>query len=152
MALLGSTVDPRLFVQDYSGFTRAAEIQAQGMSNLGGQIAGGIEKYGEMKKQSSALSGQIKGVETQIDSAINLFPEMADQLGALKLSISDPSKSLTERAAEASSYGDFITNSLNMMKTKSAMELAREREARMGASAGAGGAGADPSANAPIVW
>ena len=39
-----------------------------------------------------------------------------------------------------------------MMKTKSAMEMAREREARMGASAGAGVTGAAPSANAPIVW
>ncbi len=142
MALLGSSVDPRLFVQDYSGFTRAADIQAQGMQNLGSQIAGSIEKYGEAKKQNSALLGQIKGVETQIDSAMNLFPEMKDQLGAFKLSISDPNKSLTERAAEASSYGELITNSLNMMKTKSAMEMARERESRIGANAaGASSAG-----------
>ena len=42
MALLGSSVDPRLFMQDYSGFVRAAETQAQGMQNLGAGIAKGI--------------------------------------------------------------------------------------------------------------
>ena len=50
MALLGSSVDPRLFVQDYSGFTRAAEIQAQGMQNLGAAIGQGIKDFGEARQ------------------------------------------------------------------------------------------------------
>jgi len=37
MALLGQSINPALFVQDYSGFTKAAGIQAQGMQNLGQQ-------------------------------------------------------------------------------------------------------------------
>jgi hypothetical protein len=51
MALLGSSVDPRLFMQDYSGFTRAAEIQAQGMQNLGAGIGKAAMQVGDYFKQ-----------------------------------------------------------------------------------------------------
>ena len=136
MALLGSSVDPRLFLQDYSGFVRAAETQAQGVQNLGAGIAKGIEQYGAIKKENAQLTGQIKGIEKQIDSAINLFPERKGELESMKISINDPSKSLIERYGEATTYNDLISNTLNMMKAQTSMGLARQREARMAASAG----------------
>ena len=141
MALLGSSVDPRLFMQDYSGFARAAEIQAQGMQNLGAGIAKGIEQYGAIKKENAQLTGQIKGIEKQIDSAINLFPERKNELEAIKISINDPNKSLIERYGEATTYNDLISNTLNMMKAQTSMGIAKQREARMGASGGGASSG-----------
>lgn len=141
MALLGSSVDPRLFMQDYSGFTRAAETQAQGMQNLGAGIAKGIEQYGAIKKENAQLTGQIKGIEKQIDSAINLFPERKGELEAIKISINDPNKSLIERYGEATTYNDLISNTLNMMKAQTSMGIAKQREARMGASGGGASSG-----------
>ena len=49
----GSQIDPRLMQMDYSGFTNAANIQAQSLANLGEQIGGAIEAYG-IKKEKKA--------------------------------------------------------------------------------------------------
>ena len=53
----GTQVDPRLMQADYSGFARAAEIQAQGMANLGEQIGNAITKYAvnKQKKEDKKL-------------------------------------------------------------------------------------------------
>jgi hypothetical protein len=77
MALLGSSVDPRLFIQDYSGFTRAAEIQAQGTQNLGAAIGQGIKDYGEIVGERKKTDAQIKADDVSIESAIKL----GDSLG-----------------------------------------------------------------------
>ena len=77
MALLGSSVDPRLFMQDYSGFTRAADIQAQGMQNLGAAIGQGIKDYGEIVGERKKTDAQIKADDVSIESAIKL----GDSLG-----------------------------------------------------------------------
>ena len=77
MALLGSSVDPRLFMQDYSGFTRAAEIQAQGMQNLGAAIGQGIKDFGEAREERKKLDAQVKADDVSIESAIKL----GDSLG-----------------------------------------------------------------------
>ena len=39
---VGTRVDPRLGALDFSGFTNAANIQAQGIMNLGATIGGAI--------------------------------------------------------------------------------------------------------------
>lgn len=137
--MLGAGVDPRLFSYDFSGAYRIGENYAKGIAGLSESISKGIEGYQEVKKENSALTGQIKGIEKQIDSAINLFPEMTSQLEQAKISINDPDRPLRERAAEASTYGDYISNTLNMMKTQTQLGIARQREARMAASSGGGG-------------
>ena len=57
MALLGSSVDPSLFSNDYSGFAQAGAVQGQSYANLGQNIGEGISKavdmYQESKKQSN---------------------------------------------------------------------------------------------------
>ena len=53
----GTRVDPRLMQADYSGFARAAEIQAQSMANLGEQIGNAVTKYAvnKQKKEDKKL-------------------------------------------------------------------------------------------------
>jgi len=50
----GSTIRPELANADYSGFARAAEIQASALANLGKQIGEGFEKYQENKQVTAA--------------------------------------------------------------------------------------------------
>ena len=138
MALLGSSVDPRLFLQDYSGFTRAAEIQAQGMQNLGASIGGTIEQVGDYFKQQGEKKKLIKQSDVQIDAALKLFPELAPSLQSYRDAIKDENVPLDERAFIAASTSDMINNSLNMMKAQTSISIAKQREARMGASAGSG--------------
>jgi hypothetical protein len=47
----GTRVDPRLMQADYSGFARAAQIQAQSMANLGEQIGKAVTKYAVNKQK-----------------------------------------------------------------------------------------------------
>ena len=132
MALLGSTVDPRLFVQDYSGFTRAADIQAQSMANLGGQIAGGIERYGEQKQERKKLEAGIKATVTGIESAI----KMGESLGIRDIKssltpyldkINDPNVSPIEAAAYAKEASNTISNALGFGMKANEMGIEKAR-------------------------
>ena len=142
MALFGGDVKTIPYQSpDYSGSVEAA----RGLAMAGAQgVAGGVAQVADYFKQQGEKKKLIKQSDIQIDAALKLFPEMSSVLQPYKDQIRDENVSLDERSFIASQTGDFITNSLNMMKTKSAMELAREREARMGANAaGAGGSGSE---------
>ena len=115
--MLGSGINPESFKQDYSGFTRAAEMQAQGLSNLGGSIAGAIKDYGQAKQERKKLDAGIKATITGIESAI----KMGDSLGIdVKSSltpyldkINDPNVTPIEAAAYAQEASSAINNILN---------------------------------------
>ena len=131
MALLGSSVDPRLFIQDYSGFTRAADIQGQSMQNLGSDIGSTIkgvaEEYTNKKKESSQINALKKSAESRIDSVLNLFgdkiPGLAEQLQSQKAMFNDPNVSLYEQGLNASSVSGEIDNLLNMFLQKQQMDI-----------------------------
>ena len=55
----GSTIRPELGNADYSGFARAAEIQANTLAQLGATIGGAIQVAGEKKKEK-ALNKQAQ--------------------------------------------------------------------------------------------
>jgi hypothetical protein len=55
----GSTIRPELGNADYSGFARAAEIQANSLAQLGATIGSAIQVAGEKKKEK-ALSKQAQ--------------------------------------------------------------------------------------------
>jgi hypothetical protein len=99
--MLGAGIDARLGLQDYSGFTNAAAIQAQGMQNLGASIGQAVEAYQANKKQASQMSAQAKASENFLTSAKTVFgntnPELSTMIdNALAIS-SDPKMSLTEK-------------------------------------------------------
>lgn len=138
MALLGSTVDPRLFVQDYSGFTRAADIQAQSMANLGSQIAGGIERYGEQKQERKKLDAGIKATVTGIESAIkmgeSLGIDVKSSLTPYLDKINDPNVSPIEAAAYAKEASNTISNVLNFGMKANEIGLEKERYSQASAA------------------
>jgi hypothetical protein len=131
MALLGSTIDPRLFVQDYSGFTRAADIQAEGMANLGSQIAGGIKKYGEAKAERKKLEAGTKAAVTGIESAIkmgeSLGIDVKSSLTPYLDKINDPNVSPIEAAAYAQQASNAITNVLSFGMKANELGVEKER-------------------------
>ena len=58
----GTRVDPRLMQADYSGFARAAQINAQALANLGAQIGEGIEKYQKNKQITATSLAQLEAI------------------------------------------------------------------------------------------
>lgn len=157
MALLGSSVDPRLFVQDYSGFARAAEIQGQGMANLGKGIAQGIEQFQELKKQGNLFSAQKKVDASYIDSAINLFkdkdPNRAAQLQAERSMMDDPSLSLKQQVLMGKSLRQAISDDIDLGYKAARMFKAQEQGGgSRSASSGGGGGSATGGGAANEGW
>jgi len=148
--ILGAGVDPRMFVQDYSGFTRAAEIQAQGMQNLGQGIAKGITQVGDYFKQQGEKKKQVKMASTQIDAALKLMPELTPILGDVGNRLKDEDVSLTDRFADASIVGDLIQNSMSARMNQQMMNL-RQQKFAASQGGGGGGGGKDSSNTNPFT-
>jgi len=117
MALLGASIDPSLFRQDYSGFVNAANTNANAMAGLGQTIAGGIERYGEEKQNRKKLDASIKASVTGIESAIkmgkSLGIDIESSLSPYLQKINDPNISPIEAAAYAKEASNSISNVLN---------------------------------------
>ena len=125
--MLGAGVDPRMFVQDYSGFTRAAEIQAQGMQNLGQGIAQGITQVGDYFKQQGEKKKLVKQSSLQIDAALQLFPDLAPSLQSVKERMRDENIPLADRAAEAEVVANLINMGVGEMRNRSNMSIQQEQ-------------------------
>ncbi len=67
----GSTIRPELGNADYSGFARAAEIQANTLAQLGSAIGGAIEKHQE--KKAKKLEEQVS-----LNALKSLYPQLDD--------------------------------------------------------------------------
>jgi hypothetical protein len=123
---------------DYSG--AAAAAGAAGASPYKA-ISGIVDQAGDYFKKQKEDKNVIKQSGVQIDAALKLFPEMASVLQPYSDQLRDENIPLSERSFMASETSNYINNALNMMKTQTSMGLARQREARMGASAGGGASG-----------
>ena len=144
--ILGAGVDPRMFVQDYSGFTRAAEIQAQGMQNLGQGIAKGIEQFQELKKQGNLFAAEKKSDASYIDNAINLFkdkdPGKVAQLQADRIMMDNPSLSLEQQVMIGKSLRTSVSDYLDLgYKGARMFNVQNKAYGSGGASQGGGGGG-----------
>lgn len=125
--MLGAGVDPRMFVQDYSGFTRAAEIQAQGMQNLGTAIGNIAGQVGDYFKQQGEKKKLVKQSSLQIDAALQLFPDLAPSLQSVKERMRDENIPLSDRAAEAEVVANLINMGVGEMRNRSNMSIQQEQ-------------------------
>ncbi len=125
--MLGAGVDPRMFVQDYSGFTRAAEIQAQGMQNLGTAIGNVAGQVGDYFKQQGEKKKLVKQSSLQIDAALQLFPDLAPSLQSVKERMRDENIPLADRAAEAEVVANLINMGVGEMRNRSNMSFQQEQ-------------------------
>lgn len=123
MALIGSSIDPRMFVQDYSGFQNAAAIRAAGMMNFGNQIGGAIKDYGEQQKEAKA--GIAKG-KAALEFAKTINPGLADKIDILAKQFQDPSKSQVELAAIGNQMGDHVAAMLGEQRFQQEFGLRKQ--------------------------
>ena len=116
--MLGAGVDPRMFVQDYSGFTRAAEIQAQGMQNLGATIGQGIKDFSEARQERKKIDAEIKATSAGIESAIKMGKDLGIDIGGylspIQAKINDPNTSPAEALALGRTAAQGISNAFTL--------------------------------------
>ena len=123
MAIIAGQINPSLYaLPDYSGVTRAAEMQVRNMANIGDQIAGTIDKYGEMKKQQAEQNRQVKQAENIGNLIIKTMPEYADMIKPSLVVLADQNIPLADRVTEALNITEGFKTRLNLEGLK------RERE------------------------
>ena len=105
MALLGASINPSLFRQDYSGFVNAANTNANAIAGLGQTIANTATDYFKDQNDKKKV---LKQSSTQIDAAIKLYPELQGAFAPILDNLRDENISLNERFASASATPGLI--------------------------------------------
>jgi hypothetical protein len=119
----GSRIRPELGNADYSGFARAAEIQANTLAQLGSAIGGAIEKHQEkkIKKQEEQVS---------LQALKSLFPQLDDDTAKAVVrdeAVRDLFKS-TLRSEQASPISPAALKSADTMLTEAGFEYNPETQ------------------------
>ena len=102
---LGEGMDPRLFVQDYTGYADAAKIQSAGMMNMTDSISNAITDYAKERKD---LNAKVKAGDFMLKYAEMEYPEKKEQFAALRNEMANPALSKAEQAAMADSITGMI--------------------------------------------
>lgn len=102
---LGEGIDPRLFVQDFSGYADAAKMQASGLINMTDSISNAITDYAHERKD---LDGKVKSGEFMLKYAEMEYPGQKEQFAALRNEMANPALSKHEQAAMADSITSMI--------------------------------------------
>tara|TARA_R110000868_G_scaffold400445_1_gene674951 strand:+ start:2580 stop:3005 length:426 start_codon:yes stop_codon:yes gene_type:complete len=136
--LLGSTIDPRLIVQDYSGIAKAGETQGQMYAQLGKDIGGAISNVSQMSQQNKQMQGQVDAASKGYESLAKAFPDQAEFFSTQAQGLNDPNTSLAEKIGALSSGSNMFGSFLQMNAAEQARRLAMMRFE----SSGGGG---DPS-------
>ena len=135
--MLGSGINPESFKQDYSGFTRAAEKQAQGIAGLGASIGGAIKDFGEAskerKKEQAEQNKQIKQAENIGKLIVQSMPEYSDMINPSLNIISDQNIPLSDRVIEALNITEGFKTRLDLegIKKEREMDAMRMQKMRM---------------------
>jgi hypothetical protein len=142
MALLGASIDPSLFRQDYSGFVNAAKIEAGAMAGLGQNIASLADMYKEKKKENKAMEDEIKTADTIAGILESKMPDAFPGVTETRMTLNDGNLSLAERFAAAKTLKSMLSTGSQLHQ----MDLQQQRfnMAQSQAAQSASSAGANP--------
>lgn len=143
--IIGSTIDPSLLVNDYSGFANAGAIRGQATAQLGKDLAGAAMTGMSMYKDMKAQEGQANAFGKSMDSMSKAFPDQAGMFEEAKMNVLDPNASLIDRVARMNQFKETF-GMINQQKLLNAQ--AQYYGARSAAAGAAGGGGTNKAADA----
>ena len=130
MALLGSSIDPSLFSNDYSGFAQAGAIQGQSYAQLGKDIGGAISSAAQIGQQNKQMEGQVAAAEKGYESMAKAFPEQAGFFQTQAEGMRDPNISLAEKIGRLSSGQQLFGNMMQAQQMQNAQQAQQSVAAR----------------------
>ena len=136
MALLGSSIDPSLFANDYSGFARAGEIQGQMYAQMGKDIGGAIQGAAQMSRQNKQMEGQVKAAKKGYESMAKAFPDQAEMFQSQAQLLDDPNISLADKIGQLSAGQQLLNNTVTLQSAIGAQKLL---DYKLGGGASGGG-------------
>jgi len=125
--MLGAGIDPRMFVQDYSGFARAGAIQGQGMAQLGADIGDIGKQFGEFKKQQAEQEKQVKSAELVAKAISDSFPSLAPMAQEAMFILGDKNNPLSDRLAAAQAIETSLKIGSGLLAQQAEQGLAERR-------------------------
>jgi hypothetical protein len=125
MAIIGGQINPANYPQpNYSGVIQSAQMQAQGLSNIGKSIGGAIENYGKVREERKKIDAETKASRAGIESAIKLGDalgfnvkggfDVKGMLSPVLDQMDDPNTTPMEAAALGREASSQIANVLNL--------------------------------------
>jgi hypothetical protein len=140
--IIGQSINPSLFVNDYSGFANAGAIQGQATAQMGKDIGDAATTGMAMFKEMKAQEGQTNAFGKSMDAMAKAFPNQADMFQGAKMDVMDPNASLIERVSRMNQFQQTI----QMVQQQQTMNMNQEYKnyqmSGAGAAGAAGGAGA----------
>jgi len=127
MAILGSSIDPRLQLQDYSGFVNAAKMQAQGLAGIGQQISQAADQYKQYKQEQKEAEKRIKSAEVTGNAIAQLIPDLKGTIGTAIEKLRDQNIPLYERDAVAQSMNSILNLGVAEIRGRAEIGLKREQ-------------------------
>lgn len=135
MALISGQINPANYPQpDYSGVVNSAQMQAQGLANIGSSIAGVIKDYGQAKQEQKKVDAYNKASAKSIEAAITLGDSYgitgAEQtLRPFLSAYNDSNLSPIEKAAMLDEGKAMIPNLFGRFDKSQAMAIENARNA-----------------------
>lgn len=136
--LIGQSIRPELFVNDYSGFANAGAIKGQATAQLGKDIAGAVSSGADIYKGMKEYEGKTNAFGKSMDAMAKAFPEQAEMFNSAKMDVMDPNASLIERVSR-------MNQSLETLKMAQAQQMLNAQAQYYGARTSAAQAGAGAS-------
>ena len=133
--IIGSTIDPSLLVNDYSGFANAGAIRGQATAQLGKDLAGAAMTGMSMYKDMKAQEGQANAFGKSMDAMSKAFPDQAGMFDQAKMDVLDPNASLIDRVSRMNQFQETF----KMVQQQQLMNM-NEKMKNYQMSGGAGGA------------
>ena len=135
MALLGSSINPSLFSNDYSGFAKAGETQGQMYAQMGKNIGGAIQAGAGAYAQIKQFKGQQEAFGKSMDYMAKAFPDKAEMFTGAKSAVFDPNANMIQQAAAMSEYQNKF-DMINKMQMQQA-QLAQMQQMQQSAGSAA---------------
>jgi hypothetical protein len=129
MAIIGGQINPAYYPQpDYSGVVRSAQMQSQGIANIGQQIGGAIKQYGDDEKTIKKSAQMAKSIRDAI-------PELADMANNSLEQLSNPDLSQRDRLAIAEGIQDSLKIGVMGLENKRSNAMMQLEAAKIAAAA-----------------
>jgi hypothetical protein len=147
--LVGSTIDPRLFIHDFSTLNKANELKAQGMQNLGQGIAQGITQVGDYYKQQKEKAKSVDTASRIAGLLESKAPDLVPGIGQLKSTLDDQEIPLSQRISAAESLFSTMKTGFEVQSLINQNTMMNLRQQKFAASQGGGGGGGASNGGAP---
>jgi hypothetical protein len=109
MALNAGQINPALYPQpNYSGVVQSAQMQSQGMADIGKQIGGAITQVGDYFKQQKEKAKSVDTASRIAGLLESKAPDLIPGIGELKVTLEDQEIPLSQRIAAAESLFDLM--------------------------------------------